>query len=112
MTENPPLSTDEMVEVYEHLARNEKSWSQCIADHGLDPINVNRTLKVLFGEGEGLANVAVQAFNLGLQFGAMRLDPVEYDADVEQPCQCVFCAMQRAAEAQERGEQPPDGEES
>lgn len=92
-------STDELVEVYEHLARNDKSWNECIADHGLDPIHVNRALKVLFGEGEGRARIAVQAFNLGLQFGAMRLSPVQFDPAVEAPCNCMFCQMRRSIEA-------------
>lgn len=97
-------STDEIVEVFEHLTRNEKSWNQCIAEHGLDPIHVNRTLKILFGEGGGLAKTAVQAFNLGLQFGAMRLDPIDYDEAAEPPCNCMFCQMRRAMEAAEEGE--------
>ncbi len=94
-------STDEIVEVFEHLTRNEKSWMGCIADHGLDPIHVNRTLKILFGEGGGLAKTAVQAFTLGLQFGAMRLDPIAYDPEAEPPCNCMFCQMRRAMEAAE-----------
>jgi len=94
-------STDEIVEVFEHLTRNEKSWNQCIAEHGLDPIHVNRTLKILFGEGNGRAKIAIQAFNLGLQFGAMRLDPIEFDESAEPPCNCMFCQMRRAMEAAE-----------
>lgn len=99
-------STDQIVEVYEHLVRNDKSWLACVADHGLDPILSNRALKVLFGEGEGnVAKVGVQAFVLGLQFGAMRLDPVEFDPELERPCECLFCQMRRAAEAGQPGEE-------
>lgn len=85
-------STDQIVEVYEHLVRNEKTWLACIADHGLDPIYSSRALKIVFGDGEGnLAKAGLQAFVLGLQFGAMRLDPVEFDPELERPCECLFC---------------------
>jgi len=94
-------STDEIMEVFEHLARNERSWNKVIADHGLNPIAVNRTLKIVFGEGNGIGQAVQRAMVLGLQFGAMRLEPVEWNPDDEAPCNCMFCQMRRAIEGQE-----------
>jgi hypothetical protein len=96
-------STDEIISVFEHLARNTKSWDACVADHGLEPVYVGRTLKTIFGEGGGIGKTATQAFVLGLQFGAMRLPPVEYDESQEKPCNCMFCQMRRAIEESEGG---------
>jgi len=96
-------STDEIMAVFEHLATNERSWNACIADHGLNPVHANRALKVVFGEGNGLAKAAQRAFVLGLQFGAMRLPPAEWDPDQEPPCNCLFCQMRRTIEESEGG---------
>lgn len=109
-TQKPPppaagdtYSTDEIMEVFEHLARNEKPWNKCIADHGLSPIHANRALKIIFGEGNGLAAASQRAFVLGLQFGAMRLPPAEWNPDDEQPCNCMFCQMRRMLESEGGG---------
>jgi hypothetical protein len=96
----PEFTTDEIIAVYEHLARNDRSWSACIADHGLDPMLVNRAFRVFFDSGDGRLRTAVEAFVLGLQFGAMRLDPVDYDESAEPVCNCFFCMLRRSAEAE------------
>lgn len=101
--EQPGLDTDGILQVFQHLVNNEKSWSECIADHGLDPEKVKRAFCATWETGDGRHEVAVQAFVLGLQFGAMRLSPFEgYE---EKPCECLICTLRRTAEAQARGDE-------
>lgn len=93
-----PFSTDEILQVFSHLAKNDQSWGELIASHGLDPEKTARAFRVAFDSAGGQQKVATQAFALGLQFGAMRLDPFEgYE---EKPCGCPFCVLLRAAEAE------------
>lgn len=95
-----PQTTDEILQVFEHLVENEKTWAEFIAVHGLDPEKVARAFRVAFDTGGGQQAVATKAFVLGLQFGAMRLDAFEgYE---EKPCGCLFCSLRRAAEAEVR----------
>ncbi len=91
------FTTDEILQVYEHLTANDKSWGECVAGHGLDPEKIARAFRVMFETGGGQQKVATKAFTLGLQFGAMRLSPFEgYE---EKPCNCPVCVLARAAEA-------------
>jgi hypothetical protein len=95
------FSTDEILQVFEHLASRDESWGEVVAEHGLDPIKVGRVLKVVFPTGHGNQETATKALVLGLQFGAMRLEPFEgYE---EKPCECPVCVLRRAAEAEAGG---------
>lgn len=91
------FSTDEILQVYEHLAANEETWGELIASHGLDPQKVARAFMVSFPIGDGNQQTATKAFALGLQFGAMRLE--KFEGYEEKPCECPFCLLRRAAEA-------------
>ena len=75
------FNTDEIIDVFEHLRGRKDSWSVCMAEHGLDPEKVGRAFTSIFESGEGRIATAAQAFILGLQFGAMRLEPFPFDPD-------------------------------
>lgn len=94
------FDTDGILAVDEHLTRNPKSWSALIADHGLDPEKASRAVHLVAKPSDDLEyKAAVRAFVLGLQFGAMRLEPIEYDPKQEDNCACILCVIRRAAEA-------------
>jgi hypothetical protein len=104
----PTLDTDAIVDVFHHLQRNEKPWLEIICEQGLDGVKVKRALEVVFPQGDQRINVAVQAFALGAQLGAMRLDPVPFDAKEADTCQCLLCTFRRAAESAEEAEGEED----
>lgn len=101
----PPeaFSTDEIIDVYEHLAKRPEPWPAIWAEHGMPSKSTGRALEAIFPYENLVACRA--AFALGLQFGAMRLAPVAFDEkESDDNCQCVICQFRRQVEAQARGE--------
>jgi hypothetical protein len=92
------FDTDGIVQIMEHLAENEKTWAEHFAGHDLDPVTVDRALKVIVPEGDGRGKAAAMGFALGLQLGAMRLEPIPYEPEREKPCNCPVCLLRRALE--------------
>lgn len=105
------FTTDEIIEVFDHLKNRPEPWGQIWCEHGMEPKYASRALSAIFpGTVEELRQFGA-AFALGLQFGAMRLAPIEYveDEPVDN-CQCFICQLRRTAEAQAREEGGDDAE--
>lgn len=99
--QSPPpsiSSTDEILDVFEHIRKAETTWLQHFADHGLKPEAVQRALQAEFEAGDGRLKAAISAFAFGLAFGAMRLEPIAYNPEEEKPCDCSFCQFRRMLE--------------
>lgn len=100
------FSTDEIIEVYEHLKKRNESWMQIWAEQGMVPSHVERAVAAIWSpmeDGKAI-RAAGEAFALGLQFGAMALAPIPYDPKEDDNCECLFCQMRRSMEAQAEAE--------
>lgn len=109
------LGTDDLLNMYENLYSNNKNrrgFMENVASHGLDYKAVQRTLACMCSKADqvDVLEIAAACFGLGLQVGAMRLDPVEPPEEGKgKNCTCIACTMARMLGAEfEEGEGPHD----
>jgi hypothetical protein len=95
-----PLSTDDILDVATHIEKVQQSSGEFLAGKGLDFEKAKRAIEVLVPGGEGRRQAYQGGFILGLQLGAMRLDPIEFtptEEDEKKECQCILCELERVA---------------
>jgi hypothetical protein len=100
------LSTDEILDIATHIDKNTESTAEFMASKGLDFNVCKRVVDCIVPEGDQRKLAWQSGFILGLQLGAMRLDPIEFvpvaEGDkTEQPCHCLVCELHRMAEGAE-----------
>lgn len=89
-----------MIKVSEHLnSRGEegKTAGQHLAEHGLAAEDCTNILVLIEDAAPTTREAIRSAFLLGIQLGAMRLDPIEYVEPETEPCDCLICSLMRAA---------------
>ena len=100
------LTTDQILDIYESLENTDKAMPQLLAEHGIPNLQMTRAANVLVNVGQGRAVAFSIGLALGLQIGAMRLDPIEYNPEDEPKqehdnCNCMLCQIRRMAEGED-----------
>lgn len=101
------LDTDAILDVAKHIEESKKPTPEFLCDHGLEFNKVLRALQVMVPGGEGRLEAAQAGFLIGLQLGAMRLDPLPWEPPPEgdkPPCNCIICSIERMMEQGGGGE--------
>lgn len=99
------LTTDEIIDICDNITRQGeegKSVAKHLAEHGLDTVIINRVILTIAASaiadspsGKEVLMGARGAFLLGLQLGAMRLEPIDFEEPDREPCTCILCRLQR-----------------
>jgi len=95
------LSTDEILDIAEHIEKNGGNVGEFLAAKGLEFEKIKRAVECLVPEGERRRQSYQGGILLGLQLGAMRLDPIEFTPpqENEKPkCNCLLCQIERTVQ--------------
>lgn len=99
---NDELTTDHILDIYNHLEKSNKTMPELLADHGITNLHMTRAANVLVSKSDESQAAFSIGLAIGLQLGAMRLDPIEFVAESEDntksTCNCLMCSLQRIAE--------------
>lgn len=90
------ITTDALLDMLDHITEQNSDIPEFVAKHGISYRQYERISAALVSPGDGRSKAFQAGLVLGLQVGAMRLDPVEYDPAEKPPCNCIACQIERA----------------